>query len=158
KNKIIKRLDWPFNNLSFILIKSAEKIPTHTHLQDLKQIPEAEIRACVQKVLKSLEEHNERLFVEGIRENFVALSQAGLVAPSAQKSIEKLLGHEYVLAAKGCGALGADVFCAIVKTEHLPQFVNFAASEEMNIIATESSLSHGIEVKADFSSTSAVLH
>ena len=158
KNKVIKRLDWPFNNLSFVLIKSSEKTLTHTHLEDLKQIPEKELRACVAKVLKAIEEHDERLFVEGVRENYVTLSQAGLVTPQAQRDIEKLLSHEYVLAAKGCGALGADVFCAIVKTDHLAQFMNYASNEGLNMVATESQLSHGIEVKADFSSTTATLH
>ena len=158
KNKVIKRFDWAFDRISFVLIKSSDKIATHKHLSDLKQIPEAELRACVAKALKAFETHSETLLIEAIRDNYKALVGANLVAPQAKKAIDRLLEHEYVLAAKGCGALGADVFCAIVKTENLPQFVNYGMSENLNIIATESGLSHGIEAKTDYSSDHVTLH
>lgn len=158
KNKIIKRFDWPFDNISFVLIKSASKIPTHKHLSDLAQIPEGELRSCVSKVLKAFETHNENLLVEGIRDNYKALVEAGLIASEAQRSIDKLLALDLVLAAKGCGALGADVFCVIVRNDNLSKFVNYARAEGMNVVATETNLAHGIEVSTDFSSANVPLH
>jgi len=158
KNKVLKKFDWPFNDLSFVLIKSSEKIPTHEHLKSLDQIPEKELRACVAKALKAFETKNQKLLIESINENFKALKKAKLVAPQALKTIEKLANHEDVLAVKGCGALGADVFCVLVKNEKLPQFISYGRSENLNMVASEKDLSHGIEVTSDFESTNMTLH
>ena len=161
-NKILKRFDWPFDGLSFVLIKNTDKIATHEHLlflsKNLNQIPEKKLRACVDKNLKAFETKNQSLLIEGINENFEVLKEAKLVDPKAQRAIEKLQKNEFVLAAKGCGALGADVFCALVKTENIAQFVNYGVSENMNLIAAEVDLSHGIEVHTDYESQSPVLH
>lgn len=150
KNKVLKKFDWPFNDLSFVLIKSAEKIPTHQHLKSLKQIPEEELRACVSKALKAFETKDQKLLIQSINENFKALKEAELVAPQALKNIEKIANYEHVLAVKGCGALGADVFCALIKTENLPQFISFGRAENLNMVASEKDLSHGIEIASDF--------
>jgi mevalonate kinase len=160
QNKILKKFDWPFNGLSFVLIKSNEKIATHEHLKNLgkDQIPEKLLRECVAKNLKAFETKSQALLIEGIYDNFEILRDAKLVAPEALKTLDKLHNHEYVLAAKGCGALGADVFCVLIKTENLPQFVSYGASENMNLIADERSLSHGIEVTTDFEVTHTTLH
>lgn len=158
KSKILKKFDWPFNDLSFVLIKSSEKIATHEHLKSLNQIPEKELRECVAKALKAFETKKQSLLIEAVNETYKALKDAKLLAPQAEKQIEKIASHEHVLAVKGCGALGADVFCALVKTENLPQFISFAVSENMNLVATEKDLSHGIEVKSDFESTNMTLH
>ncbi|MES2769782.1 MAG: hypothetical protein V4596_11615 [Bdellovibrionota bacterium] len=158
QNKVIKRFDWPFDGLSFVLIKSQEKIATHEHLKDLNQIPEKGLRSCVAKTLKAFETKSQALLIEGIQENYEVLKSADLVAPQALKTLEKISKHEFVLAAKGCGALGADVFCALVKSENLPQFLSYGASENMRLVAAEDDLSHGIEVKTDFDSSHATLH
>jgi len=75
--------------------------------------------------------------IESINENFKALKKAKLVAPQALKTIEKLASHEDVLAVKGCGALGADVFCVLVKNEKLPQFISYGRSENLNMVALD---------------------
>lgn len=158
KNKVVKKFDWPFDDLSFVLIKSSEKIATHSHLKDLSQIPEKELRACVAKTLKAFETKNQDLLIEGINDNFKALKKVKLVAPQALESIDKISKNENVLAVKGCGALGADVFCVLLKSENIPQFLSFCSSEGLNPISTENELSHGIEVKSDMDSANATLH
>lgn len=161
KNKVLKRFDWPFDGLSFVLIKSKEKIATHEHLKNLDKksdIPGKEIRTCVEKVLTAFETKNQSLLIEGINENYEVLKKASLLAPEAMKVIEDLKKQEYVLAAKGCGALGADVYCVIVKTENLPQFVNYGTSQTMDLAASEANLSHGIEVSTDYETSATILH
>ncbi len=156
--KIIKRFDWPFDDLSFVLIKSSEKVATHKHLNDLSQVPEVPLRECVGKVVKAFETKNEGLLFEGIRENFEVLKSADLIAPHSIKTVDHFLKNKDVLAAKGCGALGADVFCVVVRAKNLTQFASFCTSQNLNIIASETELSHGLEVQSDFKAGNNVVH
>lgn len=158
QNKIIKRFDWPFNDISFVLIKSPEKVATHKHLEDLSQVPEAQLRDCVGKVLKGFETKSEKLLIDGIQQNYEILKSAGLMAPQSVKAVDELIKNEYVLAAKGCGALGADVYCVLVRTKNLTPFANFCTSQNLNLIASEADLSYGLEVRSTLGAGNSVIH
>lgn len=158
ENKTIKKFDWPFNNLSFVLIKSTEKIATHKHLEDLSLVPADALKLCVQKAFKALESKSESMLIESVQQNYKVLRDADLVAPHAIRDINILLENEYVLAAKGCGALGADVYCALVATKNLPQFANYCTSKHLNIVASEADISYGLEVVSSFEAGDNIIH
>ncbi len=158
KNKILKRLDWPFDDLLFGLVKGQEKIPTHEHLRELKGIPEKEISNIVQETLKAFEIRNSQVFVRTIKESYDLFKKANLVAPRAVEQIERLLKIDGVVAAKGCGALGADVFLLVIVKDKWNSFISQITAEGFPLVATSLQISHGLEIQSNFNSTEGVLH
>lgn len=149
--KALKKLEWSFKNLGFALIKNTEKVETHFHLKYIEDIDEKSITKAVEKGLLALETKNPEKFIESVKDNYKALMDQNFVGEQALAKIEKLQKAPGVLAAKGCGALGNDVFFAVINKKEEDQFKQWVLSEKQNLIATESDISTGLEVEADFS-------
>ena len=141
----IQRKSWGFDKLSFLLFSTNVKIATHEHLQNLSNWERAPLNQAVEMGIQAWRDQNETSFVESIRQTQVTLKNLGFEAPTTSLILKDLLERPKVLAAKGCGALGADVvlvICAREDKEELRQ----ALSLKLQFIASESDLSEGMQL------------
>jgi mevalonate kinase len=121
---------WNFADIDFALIPTGHKLATHEHLQSLGEFDESGIETSMKLVQTSLQSGNQEEFVEGIRANAQALEKLNFVAPATQALLQKLRAQPGVLAAKGCGALGADVVFVVFEKSHRAQFENYTTSRD----------------------------
>jgi len=158
KRKILKRMDWPFDDIGFVLAKSPDKVATHEHLKHIGAIPALEIETVVHNIQKSLEEKNSNQFVNWVQKNYELFLKTGFVERQAQSRIEALRKMDGVLAVKGCGALGADVFFMVIDMKKWNEFSSNAKILQLPVVATHRTLSYGFEVHTNFKSAEAQLH
>lgn len=129
---------WTFADIDFVLIPTGEKLPTHEHLKSLREFDETPLVKAIDLVRSAFYNNSSQDFVSGIRANAAALEGLNLVAPQTQKLLQELRKKPGVLAAKGCGALGADVMLAVFEKSQHEHFKNFVTSKD---------LSHGLEIQ-----------
>lgn len=113
---------WPFTDLDIFIFKTSNKVNTHEHLKKL-QMPESTVRslaASVEKSVLALDKKDRTGFIEGVKSFTDGLQKAKWMAPATWERIQKWNGTGGVLASKGCGALGADVFVAFAEKSFEP--------------------------------------
>lgn len=129
---------WTFADIDFALIPTQHKLPTHEHLKTLGEFNEPAFEDAVEIIRGSLQTSQSAEFVKGIRANAKALMEAGFVAEHTQKLCADMLQKPGVLAAKGCGAMGADVILVVYEKALQDQFKNHVTSKD---------LTHGLEIQ-----------
>ncbi|MFA5959520.1 MAG: hypothetical protein WC785_03295 [Tatlockia sp.] len=121
KNKLIVQLAWPFPTLYFCLIHTGNKMATHTHLSTLTHLPANTLENLVFQAKAALSQGLAAPFIQAVGEYGLALDAMGLVAPETQHLLHHIKKIPGVLAAKGCGAMGADVLlCLLEKNKTKP--------------------------------------
>lgn len=139
KNEITS-FDWCFSDLDFLLVHSGHKYATHEHLKNVTLLDQdtSRLSLLAEQARIAFQTSNSSQLVESINAYQQALESLGLSAPHSKAALEKFRRHPEILAAKGCGAMGADVFlivhakraAASVKNELLDQGWTILASAE----------------------------
>lgn len=106
--KSVRSLQWNFADLEFYIVTTGFKIPTHEHLNDLKDFDESEMSSAFEKILEGLIENHSEKFLSGVNGYALALKNANLVIENTERCLNLMKTEMPLLAAKGCGALGAD--------------------------------------------------
>lgn len=118
KNKMQReKLHWTFDNVSYLLIKTHQKIPTHQHLQKLEKTTLVNLPDCADEAKNYLLKKNVVGLATCIKKFSDALIQHGLVHENTQIMLDEINCLPGVLASKGCGALGADVIFVMCEDE-----------------------------------------
>lgn len=116
-NEVEKLEYWPFTDINFVIIRTGEKLPTYRHLCQLSAgfIEENSPRLSdiVEGVREAWKKQNSDDFVEGVRNFGKSLQDLGLVATKTKKILEEIIKLKEVVAAKGCGAMGADTILVV---------------------------------------------
>lgn len=129
---------WTFAEIDFAFIPTGQKLATHEHLKTLGAFNEEPLERAMGSIQRALQNGDASEFVQGIRANAQALSELGFVASHTQALCQELLQKPGVLAAKGCGAMGADVVLVVYRKTSSDAFKNFVTSKD---------LSHGLEIQ-----------
>lgn len=121
-----RRLKWEFADLSFTLIRTGVKLATHEHLKAAQRIGDEAatrsrdgiLRESVGEALIAFDTGDSRRLIRSVEAVARGLESAGLCANSTLDILSCLrfdLGGSQggVLAAKGCGAMGADVILCL---------------------------------------------
>ena len=145
KPSIAESFDWPFRDLSFVLIRTGESLETWKHLEDLKKKNFSQLREISFVALESLRSSSESLFLQCIQDFRKALAQEGLTHPSTKKILQELDSYPEVLATKGCGAMGAEVISVFFKKN----LKNLDFLKNYNCISDLQSLDQGVLVNYD---------
>lgn len=140
-------LIWPFPNISFILVHTGKKLATHEHLQKLELEPVssaslAELATLVESAKSAFISCDEHAFISAIHTYHKILVSLELVAPHSQSQLETLLKHPHILAAKGCGAMGADVLLVLVPKEKLEEVSTYCLTQNLDVLATSETNLH----------------
>jgi mevalonate kinase len=144
QQNVIKSYDWVFKDISFLLLHSGQKLATHYHLQRAA-LPNSinQLVATVELARSAFEQMNSEWLVKAVNTYQQQLIALRLVAPHSQQYLESLKAQPDVLAAKGCGALGADVLLLLVPSNCLRAKVKNLRSEGWTILATSNDLYAG---------------
>ncbi len=122
----LKSLNWQFDDLEFSLFKTSQKLATHEHLKDIKaQLIEfqssnlfAIATEAIAQATQAIQVKSSESFVEAFRLFADVLVQLELVSELTGQVLGQIKNWPEVLAAKGCGAMGADVVCVLHKPQH----------------------------------------
>ncbi len=159
KQNLATPLKWQFANLDFSLFKTSIKLATHEHLKDsaeaiesfAKSSARAQALALVQNAARAMVEKNSRDFVSAFASFATILQEQSLVAPETLELIASLrtdVGEKCVLAAKGCGALGADVICVLHTPENKARIHKFCVENQLLYLASShESDDTGLEIR-----------
>lgn len=120
---------WPFTNTCFCLLKTKEKIKTHEHLAglDFDRLPFSTLEKITRAGIHALQENDEAAFCQSISDYGDALIKNNLATEKVLPMLGKIRAQEGVKAAKGCGALSADVFFVVLDKEAMDDFKIWAA-------------------------------
>lgn len=144
-------LTWPFKDLAFVLLHTGQKLATHEHLQAATlpgQIDE--LVSIVQKGKRALEHAHSPWMIEAVNEYHHALCKQNKIAEHSLMHLELLSRHPDVLAAKGCGAMGADVLLLLVSQVKLKAFTEQLRAKHWKILATSANLYKDIELFSQY--------
>jgi mevalonate kinase len=144
QQKLIKSYNWVFKDISFLLLHSGQKLATHFHLKNTV-LPNSisQLSTIVEFAQVAFEQANSEKLVEAVNAYQQQLANLDLLAPHSLKHIQALKAQPEILAAKGCGALGADVLLLIVPSNYLKSTTSRIKAEGWEILATSEDLYDG---------------
>ncbi len=143
KNKNYRTLSWPFANLHFFILATGLKIATYEHLAEINLANLAHLPRVSDLVIKSFIEQKQDSFILGLRDWTQELAAAGLTHSHSAELRATLESVDGVLAAKPCGALGADVILVFCQTEHSKNIRNKMQNLKLQIVAEVDDLYEG---------------
>lgn len=141
QNKIVTAYDWPFADLSFIIVHTGKKLATHHHLQNTalpKEIKDLSLIA--DKANDAFAQIASEQLINCINDYHQQLAALGLIADHTQVAIADLCKNPEILAIKGCGALGADTILLLTKQEHAASLESKVVAQGWLIVATTKDL------------------
>jgi mevalonate kinase len=144
QQNIIKSYNWPFKDISFLLLHSGQKLATHHHLKHAI-LPNSisQLSTIVKFAQAAFEQVNSENLLEAVNTYQQQLASLHLLAPHSLDQIKALKMHPEILAAKGCGALGADVLLLIVPSKCLKLMIDRIKADGWEILATSEDLYDG---------------
>lgn len=140
---------WPFADVDGFVIRTGEKLATHEHLAKLGAVDTSAMAAVMADVRASWEGANADGFAEAIREYGRVLQSQRLVAEPTLSLLHDLLWLDGVKAAKGCGAMGADVVFAVVAGSARRNFENWLADQGRQGFRLADRVSGGLELAGE---------
>lgn len=127
--RVVHRHEWPFDDLEFFFVPTGNKVATHEHLRDLRRVDVTGFSAHAESACAALVSRDSARFVGAMRGYADELERQALVHPDTAAILQRLDALPGVLARKGCGALGADVVVAIVRSDSAKAIAATIASE-----------------------------
>lgn len=139
-------LAWPFAQLELLVIRTGKKLVTYQHLQALADdLPFQSLQAIANDALQAVAEADAEVFVALLVTYGEVLAAAGLVAEYSQSLLTELRGLPAVLAAKGCGAMGADALVVCVPTGETDAVRQWAKSHALDVVFQGQRFAGGLE-------------
>ncbi|MEK6772880.1 MAG: hypothetical protein AABY64_02970 [Bdellovibrionota bacterium] len=142
----IQKTKWPWPNLIGYLIATGNKLSTHTHLQDLNDFNSNELFHILQQARSSIKTMNLDHWIKSVNNYSNELEQLGLASPATLAIVREIRSWSGVLAAKGCGALGADVIFCVLTSDEEKSVQSQLLSKNLKIVATTETFSSGLEI------------
>jgi mevalonate kinase len=141
QKKKIQSFNWPFENLSMLLIHTGVKLVTHHHLQ-LATLPSHinQLSAIADEARLAFIQLNPEKLIKSINDYHYQLAQLNLVAQHSLDIISQLKAYPEVLAIKGCGALGADILLVLTARQDSFFLSEELLSQNRSILATEKNI------------------
>jgi len=112
-------VSWPFEDMSVLILKTGFKLKTHSHLKHLKESDFSALTKFSKQVISSLKLKKEKELLTRVKEFSAAQETLGLLHNESAGLVKMIDQIEGVQAARGCGAMGADVLAVFVKKESL---------------------------------------
>lgn len=139
-------LEWPFPDVNYYLIHTGHKLATHLHLKELTFLATQRLADIVFTGLQHLQTKNAAGFIQCIEEYSQAMQSHGLIVENTINLLSLLKTCPYVLAAKGCGALGADVVLVLAGCEEHDNLLAWFAERQLHLIASGNKAGAGLQL------------
>ncbi|MDR1375832.1 MAG: hypothetical protein LBJ45_03410 [Holosporaceae bacterium] len=130
----VRKICWNFPRLDFAIFRTGFKVVTHEHLRKLQPLDIAELESFSSIVQQSFSDGDEHSLVENVQNFFNVLKKKKLALEQTSDLVEKFLKHDGVLAAKGCGAMGADTIIVIFSKERKNSVLEIAKNLGLSTI------------------------
>ncbi|MBX3022440.1 MAG: hypothetical protein KF799_12270 [Bdellovibrionales bacterium] len=139
--------EWPYPELGWVVVRTQQKIPTHEHLQTLDRAAISLLSPLAAQCVQAFASAPSEVFLGHVKDFTARLSELGLQAAHAQTLVKHLENEDWCLAAKGCGALGADTVLAFYPTEARERAAAFLRKSSLQVVASLNDLSGGLELQ-----------
>jgi mevalonate kinase len=113
--------DWPFQDMSLLWFRTPGKVKTYEHLNGLKDANLSALVDLSERCIESFLAHQSGPFASSLNSFTQALAEMNLQNEGASLLRDRFMKTRGVLAAKGCGALGADVFLVLCEKSAKPR-------------------------------------
>ncbi len=146
RSLMVESITWPFPELGFTLLRTGHKLTTHEHLRAGTVAPYEVLRTIVLEARKAFTSVDDLRLVESVNACALALRQSGLTATATTDLLDQMRdNHELFYAAKGCGAMGADIILALHARATAPDVSRWAAGRGLEVCGSHETLSSGLE-------------
>lgn len=146
---MLQRQAWPFENLEPYLIRTGEKVATHEHLRSLGDLGSAELARLMARIREAWASADAEGFVQGVTDFGAELRSRGWVTERTRSLLHDLLWQEGVRAAKGCGAMGADLVLALVDRSFIRSFENWLGEAGHAFVRPREQISPGLALRVE---------
>ncbi|HEX7674026.1 MAG TPA: hypothetical protein VF412_07640 [Bdellovibrio sp.] len=137
---------WPFTDLEFYLIHTGNKVQTHEHLKTLGEFDSSGLEKSFNMAKESFETHQSSLFVDAVNLYAMNLKALDFTCEPTLKLLTDIRSLAGVKAAKGCGALGADVLFVLTAKDQSLELKTYCQKHGLAIVASQSQISAGLSV------------
>ena len=133
--------EWVFRELVFVLVHTGKKLATHLHLQHTTANFEwRQLAKTTERGIDAILQQDADKWLDAITQYQLHLSSIGLMAPHSQALIMALQAQLPILAAKGCGAMGADVVALFLEKSNIDFLKDVLIEKGYNVLATQADL------------------
>jgi len=139
-----ERYDWPYPELGFAIVRTGSKVPTHLHLQKLDRESLKNLIAPAEDCARSFGVDSWREFAAKVQNYEAALRGMELQVQRTTDLLQPFRQQGWCLAAKGCGAWGADTMLLMFEKGNQEEAAEFAEMQGLPFVAVD--LSGGLEV------------
>lgn len=141
---LISVKSWPFRDLDFFVIHTGNKIATHEHLKNLPEFNSDGLEKSFAVIKESFDTEDGKLFVQGINAYAQELANLNFTCDETLILLQEIRKLNGVKAAKGCGALGADVILAVTLKNETDEFKKYCERRGLPILASSNDLGAGL--------------
>lgn len=145
----LQKLAWPFKQLNYYLLHTGNKIPTHQHLKELSFLNTRQLIDIVFAGLQHLQTQSAAGFIDCVNQYAQVLQELDLVLAETSELLKIINMRSEVLAAKGCGALGADVILVLVEAKNHATFLNWLNEQKLNLISYGNQTATGLQLTTE---------
>jgi len=140
-------LKWPFDDLNYYLIRTGHKLATHQHLKEVPNLANHRLENIVFSGLQHLQTKNKAGFIQAINDYATELQKQNLVAEQTKKLLSLIHSRPEILAAKGCGAMGADVILLLAENKNHANLFDWLEANNFDVVHFGSEVSSGVQMK-----------
>lgn len=137
----VSSYDWHFDDLGFVLIHTNKKLATHEHLKTVEGgIDWRRLMLSTETGCEAFLDADSDKWIKATMSFYHDLLKQNLVTPYTQYLIDECNQDMPIVAAKGCGALGADVIVLYMREEKLQLICEQLEQKNLEILATHHDL------------------
>lgn len=142
--------DWPFDETDFFILRTGHKLATHTHLAAMNAKADfTKLERANGRAVEGFFTGNVEAFAAGLSDFQTELRDLGLQAEHTREQLDVIRGCAGVLAAKGCGAMGADTLFVLVDRDFQSEFLAGVRSAGLSVIASTRDLASAPRLKVN---------
>ncbi|MEN0058468.1 MAG: hypothetical protein AAGB31_06510 [Bdellovibrio sp.] len=139
---------WPFAELEFLLVHTGNKVATHEHLRSLAIFDASSLEKSFALIKEAFVSAREELLLSGVNAYAQALRDLNFTCPESLNLLAEVRTLPGVRAAKGCGALGADVLWVITDKKQTAEVKKyFAQHKSMSVLSSSEQVSVGLQMQ-----------
>lgn len=147
RKSAIANSNWPFTNLDFHIVHTGNKVATHEHLKTLGAFDASGLESAFALVREAFEKQTEDDLIQGLRSYAAALHQLGFTCEPTLKLLSEVRALPGALAAKGCGALGADVIFVVTRKGESTAFLDLCQNKGLKVMASRADMASGLQIQ-----------
>jgi mevalonate kinase len=144
----VTSIQWPFSDASFFLVRTGNKLATHTHLAELPRLSFGDLEESFYMAESALVAGNLPSFVEALSEYQDRLDQRSLLSPKSRELLSEINKSNIFLVAKACGAMGADTLFLMFLKDRSLEAREQIEKLKLELVATEEDLSESLQIQA----------